>query len=288
MKFISTFFDSMKASSLNLEKKDDLIFFNGNVVKPMNDEDEGVEYNFIKKFTGKCRKYFITIPENAAFYRDTDSNVSSLNHEYYLKLIFIENLETRKVKTLKLNEKRITIHNIVFSDNLIIIIYNNETVQFFTPFRDYIYNLIGSIEYYMPDIFQEMMKKSVYLSKKDEKDNEIVKLRLLDSTKEIEKKKLYSLESEYINNLMENLEKDEFLEEFCDLTDEQFELLFVSKWRSNEAILVSKLSKISSVYFNHRVSYVHFTDVWSFSTKFSILHSLMFRDKIKPFLKLKF
>jgi len=137
--------------------------------------------------------------------------------------------------------------------------YDDERIDVFVPFEIYYfykYNLPEPIyekNIMMNDLTQEFFKtKDKFPEKHDINFEETVRIQLKDQVIISRKETLYKLRSEYINNLIENIQENEILCEFQNLILEEFLRLYSKKWIKNHKIF-NISHKIYSVYYNYQI-----------------------------------
>lgn len=220
---------------------------------PLDYLGEKLVYIFKHPITLKVKNYLMK-----KRYTQQYENGKFDDSAFIKSIIFVNENKSRKYCKTLLRDNHLNVINVVFIDNNIAFIYKDNHIQVFTPLKQYIYDMIGKIEffkgYYMPDILNEMLKKPkvVEINTSEEKIN----ILFSDGMKNIKISKMSLLQSDYINNLIENLQKDEILEVFSELTFDEFSHCFIGMWRANESKIVSFLSKIDSVVFNKRCKFL--------------------------------
>lgn len=170
--------------------------------------------------------------------------------------------EKSKIYNIPLSEKSSKIKTLYSRDNLLFVFYENGDYDFYIPVKTYLYWQIGKIEtyndYYIPDLFMEMvMKRQREIIIPEFEDCKTINIKFSDGIEKFSTFYLHALGSNYIDNLLENLDEDEVFTALEDFNKHELLRMCLNVWRANEAKIVSFLHKIGSIYYEIRARHLY-------------------------------
>lgn len=223
-----------------IRKENNDIFVNGEIVESKNigNAQFGITPFGRKKITNcltkKEKEYCLVFEE----------------YEDMLPCLKFTSDNSHKSRSEFLSGKVKEIFSYLHISNITLLIYRDLNIDLFIPFKEFLFDKSRGLIY--NDLFIEDLVNEMIYTRKEypivRKDGRIL-IRLKDK---IISTNISSIQSDYINGLVENMQENEIIEEFSELTDDEWRRLFKPVWRANEVNILKILHKIDSVIYSMR------------------------------------